>query len=132
MAPNAQRPIFDGGTWVPTLVPTSTHVGPRELEDGATDRDDQRLTYKVIRDNAWGSPAYQSTIDSNWWNLPAAGFVDTGLTPGATYRYQIVVTDPSGNTVFSTSATVTMPTTWSQTAARHAGARRTAHRSTGR
>ena len=95
-------------------MPTST-TSVRVSWKTASDRDDQRLTYKVIRDGAFGSPAHTTTIDSNWWNLPAGGFVDTGRTPGATYRYQVSVTDPSGNTVFSSSASVTMPTTWSQT-----------------
>ena len=95
-------------------MPTST-TSLRVSWKAASDRDDQNLTYKVIRDNAWGSPVHQSTVASNWWNLPAAGFVDTGLTPGATYRYQVIVSDPSNNAVYSTPANVTMPATWSQT-----------------
>ena len=53
-----------------------------------------------IRNGAIGSPRYTTTANSNWWTLPALGFVDTGLTPGATYSYQLVVNDPDGNTVF--------------------------------
>ncbi len=48
-------------------------------------------------------------------DVPALGFVDTGLTPRDTYRYQLVANDDDGNTVYGGSATVTMPATSPET-----------------
>ncbi len=73
------------------------------------DRDDYNLSYRVIRNGAFGTPRYTTTAGSNWWTLPTLGFVDTGLTPGQTYSYQVVVNDPGGNQVFGTTASITMP-----------------------
>ncbi|WP_344129431.1 PKD domain-containing protein [Pedococcus bigeumensis] len=108
LAPNKQGPIFTGGSFVPRLVPTSSST-LRVSWLAGYDRDDYTLTYRVIRDGNFGAPRLTTTANSTWWSLPTVGFVDTGLTPGATYRYQLVAVDPSGNTVYGTSATVTMP-----------------------
>jgi PKD repeat protein len=109
LAPNKEGPRFSGGTFQPRLVPTSSST-LRVSWTAGFDRDDYTLTYKVIRNGATGSPRFTTTANSNWWTLPALGFVDTGLTPGATYTYQLVANDPSGNTVFGASASITMPT----------------------
>ena len=109
LAPNKQGPIFTGGTFVPRLVPTSSST-LRVSWLAGYDRDDYTLTYRVIRDGNFGAPRLTTTASSTWWSLPTVGFVDTGLTPGGTYRYQLVALDPSGNTVFGATATVTMPT----------------------
>jgi PKD repeat protein len=109
LAPNREGPRFTGGTFVPRLVATSSST-VRVSWTAGYDRDDYTLTYKVIRNGATGSPRFTTTASSSWWSLPAVGFVDTGLTPGATYTYQLVANDPSGNTVFGASASITMPT----------------------
>ena len=109
LAPNDQGPRFTNGTFVPRLVPTSSST-LRVSWPAGFDRDDFNLTYRVIRNGATGSPRYTTTASSNWWNLPALGFVDTGLTPGATYTYQLIANDDDGNTVFGSNASVTMPT----------------------
>ena len=108
LAPNREGPRFPAGTFVPRLVPTSSST-VRVSWAAGWDRDDYNLTYKVIRDGATGSPRYTTTAGSSWWSLPALGFVDTGLTPGGTYQYQLVATDSTGNTVWGSTASVTMP-----------------------
>ncbi|WP_457254095.1 PKD domain-containing protein [Pedococcus sp. P5_B7] len=109
LAPNKEGPRFSGGTFVPRLVATSSST-VRVSWTAGYDRDDYTLTYRLIRNGATGSPRLTTTANSTWWSLPAVGFVDTGLTPGATYTYQLIANDPSGNTVFGANASITMPT----------------------
>ncbi|WP_068920838.1 LamG-like jellyroll fold domain-containing protein [Planobispora rosea] len=72
------------------------------------DRDHEKLTYQVLRGGGT-TPVGEVEVASNFWTLPAAGFIDTGLQPGTTHTYRIRVVDPSGNTVGSgTSAPVTI------------------------
>jgi len=109
LAPNKEGPRFSSGTFTPRLVPTSSST-LRVSWTAGYDRDDYNLTYRVIRNGATGSPRFTTTAGSSWWSLPALGFVDTGLTPGATYQYQLIANDASGNTVFGAPVSVTMPT----------------------
>ena len=109
LAPNKQGPLFPSGAFAPRLVPTSSS-SLRVSWVAGYDRDDYTLTYRVIRNGNFAAPRLTTTAGSTWWSLPTVGFVDTGLTPGATYQYQLVALDPSGNTVFGTTASVTMPT----------------------
>ena len=127
VSPARQGPMFAGGVFTPRLVPTSSST-LRVSWPAGYDRDDFTLGYRVIRGGAFGSPRYTTNASSNWWNVPALGFVDTGLTPGATYSYQLVANDDDGNTVYGASASVTMPTASTATTAysqavRAAGAR---------
>ncbi|WP_157535931.1 LamG-like jellyroll fold domain-containing protein [Microbacterium sp. Root166] len=108
-APGGEGPRFVGNATVPTLVATST-TSVRVSFPAGFDRDDRNLRYRVIRNGAFGSPRYDTTADSNWWTLPLMGFVDTGLSPGSTYEYQLQVTDPGGNQVIGATASITMPT----------------------
>jgi hypothetical protein len=62
------------------------------------DRDDGLLTYRLYRDGG-ATPVSTKTMDSRFWNLPIMTFLDTGLTPGSTHSYRLVVSDPYGNTV---------------------------------
>ena len=53
---------------------------------------------------------YTTTANSNWWTCHRSGFVDTGLTPGQTYSYRIVVNDSDNHVVNGATRHVTMPT----------------------
>ena len=68
--------------------------------------------------SATATARYRSPPTRKWWTLPQLGFADTGLTPGATYSYRIVV-QRSGRHHASTAArvSVTMPTTFAATTA---------------
>ena len=127
ISPGTEGPRFTATPWVPTLVATST-TSVRVSWPAGWDRDHQNLSYRVIRNGAFGSPRYTTTANSNWWTIPRLGFVDTGLSPGTTYSYQIVVNDASGNQVFGNSASITMPSSLAAANAyaqsvRNAGAR---------
>ena len=56
------------------------------------------MTYTVTRSGT-AAPVYTKTAKSNFWKYPGMGFVDTGLTPGASYTYTIKVTDPTGGAI---------------------------------
>ena len=117
---------------MPRLVPTSSTT-LRVSWPAGYDRDDYTLTYQVIRNGATGTPRFTTTANSNWWTLPALGFVDTGLTPGATYTLPDRGQRPDGNTVFGASAAVTMPhVVQPEQRLRAVGAQPTAPGSTGR
>lgn len=109
IAPGTEGPQVVSTPWTPTLRATSPS-SVRVSWPAGWDRDDYTLSYRVIRDGAFGSPRFTVSAGSNWWTLPTMGFVDTGLTPGQSYSYQIVMNDPSGNQVFGSSASITMPT----------------------
>jgi PKD repeat protein len=109
-----QGPAFPNNQFLPTLVPTSpTTVRVSWL--AGFDRDDLSLRYEVYRAGV-STPRYTTTANSNWWTVPSLGFVDTGLTQGASYSYRIVARDLNGNTVNGASVSVTMPTTVATTA----------------
>ena len=110
IAPGSEGPRFDTTPWAPTLVPTST-TSVRVSWPTAYDRDDKTLTYQAIRTGV-ATPRITLNADSQWWNTPRLGFVDTGLSPGQSYSYRVVVNDPGGNTVNSTTVSVTMPTSF--------------------
>lgn len=108
IAPAREGPRFVNGTLIPTLVPVST-TALRVSWPAGFDRDDYTLNYRITRN---GATVRTTTANSNWWTLPAQGFIDTGLSPGQTYSYQVVVSDGDGNTVFGAPTSVTMPTSF--------------------
>ncbi|MFQ1003613.1 PKD domain-containing protein, partial [Modestobacter sp. SSW1-42] len=78
-----------------------------------SDRDNQFLTYSLYRSDRPDTPVYQTTASSLYWQTARLGFLDTGLTPGASYGYRVSATDPFGNTVTRGSTTVTVASTGS-------------------
>jgi len=63
------------------------------------DMDNANLTYWVYRSGTT-APIYTTTQASNYWTEPQMGYLDTGLTPGASYTYSVKVADPDGNVVY--------------------------------
>ena len=66
------------------------------------DKDDAVLTYRLFRDGAT-TPIFTADADSRFWRTPMMAFTDSGLAPGSTHAYRLVVTDPWGNTVATTT-----------------------------
>ena len=105
IAPNDQGPVFDQSKFNPTL--TSYANGTVRVAWRANwDRDNEQLTYQVIRNGDIANPIYQTTWLSSEWNRPDMGFLDTGLVPGTTYTYRVFAHDPWGNEVRSDTVTV--------------------------
>jgi PKD repeat protein len=115
IAPDKQGPMVTGSQFVPSLV-SLTPGTVRVAIQTNWDRDDKTLHYQVFRNGNLTNPVWTATADSEFWNRPTIGFTDTGLTPGATYQYRVFVSDGDGNTAKGDTATITLPTTTSQTA----------------
>ena len=104
-APNTQGPRITGQRF--ELTATSPEPGTARLQWVANhDRDNRDLTYALIRNSNTAAPVYQTVQQSTFYQRPAMGFTDTGLTPGATYRYRLRATDPLGNVAWSDTMTV--------------------------
>lgn len=107
VAPNIDGPRLAGSAWTPSAV--SLASGSVRVSWPANwDRDNANLTYTVTR-NGVAAPVFTTTAESEgFWLRPQLGFVDTGLTPGATVSYRIKATDPLGNTASSATVTATV------------------------
>ncbi|HET9648570.1 MAG TPA: LamG-like jellyroll fold domain-containing protein, partial [Microlunatus sp.] len=105
IAPNKIGPELTGSKINPSL--TSFAKGTVKLSWTANwDRDNEQLTYSVIRDGDTANPIYTTTQLSSEWSRPPMGFLDTGLTAGQSYRYRVFVKDPLGNEARSDTVTI--------------------------
>jgi len=97
-------PRLSGSNWVPSV--RSLDAGTARITiPGNWDRDDINLTYRVTR-SGQATPVYTKTLTSYFWYQPTLTFMDTGLTPGATYTYRVSATDAKGNQVQSSQVSV--------------------------
>ncbi|MDJ0348800.1 LamG-like jellyroll fold domain-containing protein [Cryobacterium sp. PH29-G1] len=109
IAPNNEGPriadvSFVAADFVPSV--SSFMSGTARLSwKSAYDRDNENLTYEVLRDGAVVTSFQALSSD---WNRPILAFTDTGLTPGQSYSYRIRVTDPFGNSHIGATASVTV------------------------
>ncbi len=110
IAPSKRGPMVTGSKFMPSLVSLSSGT-VRVAFQANWDQDDTTLTYKVVRNSNSAAPVFTTTADSTFWNRPSLGFTDTGLTPGATYRYRLYVLDADGNQVAGDTATVVVSDT---------------------
>ncbi|MCR2814205.1 MULTISPECIES: PKD domain-containing protein, partial [Microbacterium] len=107
LAPNKQGPRLSGESWTPSV--TSYESGKVRLRYQTNwDRDDLSLTYRVYRDNETSAPISEKTIAATFWQPTGEVVSDAGLQPGASHRYRVTVTDPSGNVVKSPWVSVTV------------------------
>ncbi len=105
IAPDKIGPELTGSKINPAL----TSVRPGEVRVSWLsnwDRDNETLTYKVIRDGNTTKPIHTTTGASSEWDRPGMGYVDTGLTPGQSYKYRVFVSDSFGNEARSDTVTV--------------------------
>lgn len=111
LAPNKVGPSYTTNPARPVPATTASSFAPgtaRVAFGTAWDYDNESLTYEVLRDGA-ATPVYTTQVKSNFWTLPTAGFIDTGLAPGSTHSYQVRIKDPAGNLLWSPkSNTVTI------------------------
>lgn len=100
-----QGPRLSGSNWTPSLV-SAVSGTMRVTIPGNWDRDGTDITYQVNRVGV-AQPLYTTTMKSYFWAQPAVTFLDTGLTSGSSYTYQVTATDSAGNQVKSATATAT-------------------------
>ena len=109
IAPNKEGPriadvSFVAADFVPSV--SSFMSGTARLNwKSAYDRDNENLTYEVLRDGVVVTTFQSPSSD---WNRPNLTFTDTGLSPGQSYSYRIRVTDPFGNNRIGAAASVTV------------------------
>lgn len=109
IAPNKEGPrvanaAFAASAFVPTVDSLSTGTA-RIGWKAAFDRDNEQLTYEVLRDGVSVGTVKGLSTD---WSRPAMGFTDSGLTPGQTYAYRVRVQDSFGNVKTGNPASVTV------------------------
>ncbi|GAA1732208.1 hypothetical protein GCM10009809_29630 [Isoptericola hypogeus] len=107
MAPNRIGPAESGDAINPS-VQSVTSGKVRVAFRTTWDKDDLGLTYKVFRDNETSAPVYQETISTPFWKKLSRSVTDSGLTPGSSHRYRLVVSDPWNNVVRSAWIPVTV------------------------
>ncbi|MGO4689581.1 PKD domain-containing protein [Glaciibacter sp. 2TAF33] len=94
IAPNKEGPRLQGADFVPTV--TSPSSGTARLTWTSNyDRDNELLTYQVLRNGVSVKTLTGLSVD---WKRPVITWTDSGLQGGATYSYQLKVSDPFGNT----------------------------------
>lgn len=110
VAPNKLGPQITGFRFNPKVV--SYARGTVKISWQANwDRDNEKLTYSVIRNSNTASPIYKVDQLSSEWNRPPMGYLDTGLVPGQIYKYRVFAEDPFGNEARSDTVTVTVSQT---------------------
>lgn len=106
VAPEDEAPKFPSNT----LIPRFDVVGDGEVNvswTGGYDADDRSLSYEVRRTP--GGTVAEFDAESSWWMVPSLNYVDRDVVPGQSYRYQIRVTDGSGNRIFGSTREVAIP-----------------------
>jgi PKD repeat protein len=106
VAPNAMGPRYNGSAFPITAEGVASGVVRVSWQANA-DPDNESLVYSILRN---GVPVYSFPYRSQMWDRPWTGFTDTNLTPGGSYRYQVVVSDPFGNKASSPIVTTTAGT----------------------
>ncbi|WP_394251022.1 PKD domain-containing protein [Arthrobacter pityocampae] len=107
IAPNKVGPNITGAGTNPTL--TSPAPGRVTVKWTANwDYDNEKLTYRVIRDGQTATPVHQVSQQSKFWQRPVLTFEDSGLAPSSTHTYRIFAADPFGNEVRSETVSITV------------------------
>jgi hypothetical protein len=103
----AQGPLAKGADSAPEVTEQTAGAATVSWTSNY-DRDDQVLTYAVLRADPGENAAavYTTTATSQFWDRPTLTFTDSGLEPGSSYSYRIEATDQDGNASRSTAVTL--------------------------
>ncbi|GAA1831350.1 PKD domain-containing protein [Agromyces salentinus] len=114
-APNLDGPRLTGDAFAPKLAsPAPGVVTASWLANW--DRDNETLTYQVIRDGKTLTPAYTTQQKSRFYDQPTMSFVDSGLTPGQAYTYRLRAIDALGNSAWGSTLSITAASTGTHSA----------------
>jgi PKD repeat protein len=108
IAPNDRGPKLFNATF--PLNISSTEAGKVRINwQGNVDDDNENLTYRLYRDTQ-NAAGLKKTLTKQVrpWETITMSFSDTGLAPGSTHQYRVVVTDPFGNVANSPWTSVTV------------------------
>ena len=102
-APHRMGPLGVGAGSKPVVTQATSGTVSVRWTTG-WDRDDQSLTYEVLRDDI---VVARRTAVSRFWHRVTLTSVDAGLGPGQKYTYRVRATDPDGNQVLSAPTSLT-------------------------
>ncbi len=102
LAPNKQGPFGTGSASAPSVETRADGTATIRWRAGY-DRDDQNLSYTVLRN---GVAVGALSAVSQFWNRPNLSFIDAGLKAGTKYKYEVLISDPDSNTAVTGSTTV--------------------------
>jgi PKD repeat protein len=105
LATNKQGPRVTTTAFTPNVSQASA-TSARVTWLANWDRDDDQLSYQVLRN---GAVVYTTSAHSISWNRPMLGFTDTGLTPGQTYTYAVNAFDSHNNAAHGSTVSYTQP-----------------------
>jgi hypothetical protein len=104
---NKQGPRVSGASFNPRLQ--SLTPGTVRISWPANwDRDNERLTYQIIRDSNTAAPIYTTSALSRFYSRPLLSYWDSGLVPGSAHTYRLTATDPLGNVARSDTVSITV------------------------
>jgi PKD repeat protein len=105
LAPKKQGPRLNSTNWLLAARPLTANTVHLAITAN-WDRDDENLTYYVVRNN---KAIATINATSQFWNRPMITYMDTGVTPGTTYNYFVKAVDPDGNAQYSNTVSVAVP-----------------------
>lgn len=101
-SPSAGSSSSPSGSASPTATPSPSPSPAQAVKITWTanwDRDDRRLTYKLVRsDRGTSEPISVQNVASTFWSLPTLTFTDSSVISGQTYRYRVYEYDPNDTT----------------------------------
>jgi PKD repeat protein len=106
IAPNSDGPRL-GGDLAGVSVRSYGANALRVAWPANYDRDNERINYRVYRDN---TRVYEITADSRFYRRQNLSYLDTSVTSGQTYTYRVRASDPFGNVMWSSSVSGTPDT----------------------
>jgi PKD repeat protein len=108
VAPRKDKPEKENADMVPTIAGVQgTYVRLSWLAN--YDRDNEALTYQVIRDEDMANPVFTKVVSSSFYNRPTIRATDGYLVPGSTHTYRIRTVDPDGNARWGNPVSYTVP-----------------------
>ena len=104
LAPNDDGPRLGGSRFVPTA--TNFAQGIRMSWQANYDRDNEQLTYALIKNGNIANPIFTTTARSSWWQRPYLGLSGhRGDRRARATRYRLRATDPKATQPTATRST---------------------------
>ena len=98
IAPNKIAPSGFSNAGYGVMASPASSVGASTVRVyNASDKDNGTLTYEVYRHGS-STLLASKTFESRWWKSQYWSFTDTGITPGTSLEYTVVIKDGFGNT----------------------------------
>lgn len=106
VAPNKVGPsAFSGAGYGVAATPADSKGKSKVTVYSTSDRDNAKLVYEVYRSGS-STLLASKTYTAYWWQSKSWSFTDTGIAPGTSLTYTVVIKDAFGNTRTVTDATL--------------------------